>query len=61
MTIDEAVRKLLTIRETAKFGGDTCLSICLDESEIETCNVQDIVYEPDDDGALVMVHGMLGA
>jgi len=60
MTIDEAILKLMRIREQAKFGGDTVLAICLDQSEIEMCNVKSITYEADPDGALVVVHGKVG-
>lgn len=53
MTIDEAIRRLTEIRETAKFRGDTCLAICMED--VPYTNVESIVYREDPDGALVLV------
>jgi hypothetical protein len=61
MTIDEAIIRLSDIRSESKLGGKTCLAICLVDSEIEYVNVQELVYESDQDGALVVVKGTIGA
>lgn len=60
MTVDEAIKKLKKIRRKSIFGGNTCLAICLDESEIETCNVQRIKLDSDHGGAVVLVRGKIG-
>lgn len=60
MTVDEAIERLVELKYESKLGGDTCLAICLDESEIELTNVHQITYAPDDDGALILVRGRIG-
>lgn len=60
MTIDEAIERLRRVRELSKLGGETCLAICLVDSEIEYVNVHYIDYESDQDGALAVVKGKIG-
>lgn len=59
LSIDEAISILMQHRLDAKYGGDTCLVISLDNSDIEEVNVYDLCLQQDKDGAVVEVRGKL--
>lgn len=54
MTVDDAINKLIKLRDESPLGGDTCMELCLIDSELEFHPIKDFVLEQDS-GALIEV------
>jgi hypothetical protein len=56
MTINEAIKRLTALRNLSSLGGDTVLTVCLeDDSGYEYMEVSDLTIDSDPDGALCLV------
>src|SRR6266481_3952649 len=55
LTINQAIDRLMEVREAAKLGSDTCVVICL--PDVEYLGVEAINVESDPDGSTALVYG----
>lgn len=54
LTVDDAINKLIKLRDESPLGGNTCLELCLLDSELEFQPIKDFVLQQDS-GALIEV------
>lgn len=55
LTIDQLIFELQKVRNSAPFGGETCVAVCLDGSGVPYCLPAFVEIEKDDDGGLCVL------